>query len=309
MQLALALDARRDDDLMFAQQLGVTDVLATVNPGPDGRRWDAALLAGVRHRVESAGLVFAGLEGLWPHEDIVLGRPARDEEIEKLCGFIRDAGAGGIPLIAYRWGLDPAGTERADVALGTERREWPGSLTDEQMWDNLDRFVSRLVPVAADAGVRMACHPDNAAADSRSRTAPILNSAAALTRLLDTAPSPFHGLDFCHGCVDSMSGVDLLEAIRLFGGRQKIFTARLGNPGGRGREEGHAPFPDDGDMEMVRALQAYMEVGFDGPLLPCRSPGVVGDTAWGHKGHAYSTGYLRAMLQALDRTDSIGDRA
>ena len=295
MQLALALDAWQDDDLMFAQQLGVTDVLATVNPGPDGRTWDAALLAGVRHRVETAGLVFAGLEGLWPHENIVLGRPGREEEIEKLCGFVRDAGAGGIPLIAYRWGL----SDSRRVSR-TPAQETPSSITDEQMWDHLGCFVSRLVPAAAQAGVRMACHPDDPATASRSRAVPILNSAEALTRLLDMAPSPFHGLDFCHGCVASMPGVDLVEAIRSFGGRQKIFTVHVGNPGGRGPEAA-AAFRDEGDTDMVRALQTHVDAGFDGPLRPCRSPGLLGDTEWGHKGHAFSIGYLRALFQSLDR--------
>ena len=37
-------------------------------------------------------------------------------------------------------------------------------------------------------------------------------------------------------------------------------------------------------------------------IRPVRPPGLVGDTEWGHKGQAFSLGYLRALMQVVERT-------
>ena len=58
MYLALCVEYGRDDQLIFAQQLGVEHVVMAVEC------WDAASLAHAKNRVEQATLTLAGLEGL-----------------------------------------------------------------------------------------------------------------------------------------------------------------------------------------------------------------------------------------------------
>ena len=145
----------------------------------------------------------------------------------------------------------------------------------------------------------MACHPDDPVAASAGGVPGILNSVESLERLLEISPGPHHGLDFCQGAVAAMPGVDLFETIRLFGLKQKIFMVHMHNPKGKLPGSTEA-FLDEGDTNMVQALQIYLEAGFDGVLRPACTPGMLEDTEWGHKGHAFSVGYLRAVLQALE---------
>ena len=82
MYLALCVEYGRDDQLIFAQQLGVGHVVMAV------QRWDEASLAHAKNRVEQATLTLAGLEGL----------PLQDAEVAQAA--LRAAGANGIDLVA-----------------------------------------------------------------------------------------------------------------------------------------------------------------------------------------------------------------
>lgn len=82
MYLALCVEYGRDDQLIFAQQLGVGHVVMAV------QRWDEASLAHAKNRVEQATLTLAGLEGL----------PLQDAEVAQAA--LRAAGANGVDLVA-----------------------------------------------------------------------------------------------------------------------------------------------------------------------------------------------------------------
>ena len=306
MKLALALDCQQDEDLIFAQQLGVTHIVARIAQAVDTGLENLPPLASLRNRVEKAGMAFAGVDGLRPHEKIILGQPGRDEEIKSFCQFIQNAGAAGIPLVGYSWAL-PGGPQTARIPKGRgesyisarDQQESHLTLTSEQAWENLTYFLERIIPAAEATGVKMACHPDDPPTTSAGGIPSILNSVESLERLLDISPCSHHGLDFCQGAVAAMPDADLFETIRLFGLKQKIFMAHLSNPKGKLPDATEA-FLDEGDTNMVQALQTYLKVGFDGVLRPACTPGMLEDTEWGHKGHAFSVGYLRAVLQALE---------
>ncbi|MEH3107822.1 MAG: hypothetical protein PGN09_11250 [Sphingomonas fennica] len=52
---------------------------------------------------------------------------------------------------------------------------------------------------------------------------------------------------------------------------------------------------------MVRALQAYREVGYDGMLMPDHVPEVPGNEAARDQSFAFSYGYIRGLLQSAQR--------
>ena len=89
------------------------------------------------------------------------------------------------------------------------------------------------------------------------------------------------------------------EGIRRFGGQQKIFFAHFRNP------RGQVPcfdevFPDEGDIDMVEAVRAFREVGFDGVIRIDHCPGVIGDNARADRSFAYQVGYLKGLVQSLE---------
>ncbi|HEV8062613.1 MAG TPA: mannonate dehydratase, partial [Gemmataceae bacterium] len=114
-------------------------------------------------------------------------------------------------------------------------------------------------------------------------------------------PSPFHGLNFCQGSVAQMlekPGQDIYEVIRYFGSRGKIFNVHFRNIKG-GFLDFQETFPDDGDVDMLRALRVYRDVGYSGMIMPDHVPGIEGD-ARGAQAFAYSFGYIKALLQVVN---------
>jgi mannonate dehydratase len=89
--------------------------------------------------------------------------------------------------------------------------------------------------------------------------------------------------------------VEILEAIRYFGSRGKIFNVHFRNIRG-GFLNSQETFPDDGDVNMIEAIRAYKEVGYDGMLMPDHVPRIAGDEG-GRQASAFAFGYIRALMQ------------
>jgi len=89
--------------------------------------------------------------------------------------------------------------------------------------------------------------------------------------------------------------------IRWFGVRRKIFNVHFRNiVGGRGHFR--EAFPDEGDVDMFRALVTYHEVGYDGMLMPDHVPEVPGHPEAGLQSFAFAYGHTRALMQAAEHT-------
>jgi len=182
-------------------------------------------------------------------------------------------------LASFAWALPapapeslPAGRGSALVAARDERALPQGA------WENLEYFLERVIPVAGEAGVRLACRA----------SAPFLRETK---RLLDLTP---HGLDLCLGTLAELHA-DPETLLPELG--DKLWMVHIRNPRGRHREA----FLDEGELSLPRALLALKKAGFSGPLRAALPPGMVGDTPWRHKGRAFDLGYLRAILQVIER--------
>lgn len=95
-------------------------------------------------------------------------------------------------------------------------------------------------------------------------------------------------------------GADVIEAIRYFGHRKKIFYVHFRDVKGEGARFSES-FIDDGKTDMKKAVMAYKEVGFNDTLIPDHVPKMIDDIPWGHRGRAYAIGYMRALIEAVDR--------
>src|SRR5258708_32328418 len=91
------------------------------------------------------------------------------------------------------------------------------------MWANYAYFMKAVLPVAEQAGVKLALHPDDPPVPELGGIARLFYNAEGFKKAMEVvAPSPNHGLDFCMGCFSEM-GPGGIEAIRYFGQRGKIF--------------------------------------------------------------------------------------
>jgi mannonate dehydratase len=147
--------------------------------------------------------------------------------------------------------------------------------------------------------VRIALHPDDPPVpEPLGGAARIVVSVENYQRIFNLAPSPANGMLFCQGCVAEMDA-DVLETIRTIGSQGKIVFVHFRNIRGS-RYQFQEVFIDEGDVDMIRAMQTYREIGFNGPFMMDHTPGIPHPS--GHwAGRAYANGYIRALLQTVYR--------
>ena len=176
----------------------------------------------------------------------------------------------------------------------------PGKeIAEEQLWENIAYFLERVIPVAEEVGVRIALHPDDPPVpEPLGGAARIVGSVPNYERIFDLVESDANGMLFCQGCVAEM-GADVLETIRTMGSRNKIVFVHFRNIRGSSYKFQEV-FIDEGDVDMVRAMETYRDVGFNGPFMMDHTPGIPHHSgSWA--GRAYANGYIRALIQAVYR--------
>ena len=91
-------------------------------------------------------------------------------------------------------------------------------------------------------------------------------------------------------------GTEIFDVIRYFGSRKKIFNVHFRNIRGR-RDDFVEVFPDEGDVDFVKAIQVYKEVGYPYLLMPDHVPQAANDPE-GLQSFAFCYGYIRALIQS-----------
>jgi len=160
------------------------------------------------------------------------------------------------------------------------------------------------MPVAEEYKVQMACHPSDpgiGVGKIYRGVARPLGMVEGFKKLIDLYDSPYNGLNFCQGCMSEAlenPAEEIFDVIRYFGERKKIFNVHFRNiKGGLGNFV--EVFPDEGDINMIRALKVYKDVGYEYMIMPDHVPGIGGPEP-GKVGFAYVFGYIHAALQAVE---------
>ena len=301
------------EQLSFARQLGATGVQVNTPVLPGETRWELDDLLWLRRRCESYGLRLEAIENtpISFYDKAMLGLPGRDEQIEHYQATIRNLGAAGIPILGYHWmpngvwrtgwaspGRGDARVSSFDMSLVQGDVLTHGRVvTADEMWENYAYFMKAVVPVAEEAGVKLALHPDDPPVPSLGGVARHFHSFEGFKRAMEIAPSPNSGLDFCMGCWSEM-GPGVIEAIRYFGERGKIVYVHFRDV------QGTVPcfqecFLGEGNVDVIAAMRALKEVGFTGFLLDDHVPHIVDDTDWGHRARAHAIGYIQALINTV----------
>jgi mannonate dehydratase len=101
------------------------------------------------------------------------------------------------------------------------------------------------------------------------------------------------------GCWSEM-GPGVIDAIRYFGERGKIFYVHFRDVQGYGPKFQEC-FLGEGNVDVVEAIRTLKEVGFTGFIIDDHVPRLVDDTDWNHRGRAFQTGYIMALVQAVNK--------
>ena len=248
---------------------------------------------------------------------IFLGQsPERDRNIDDICQIIRNCAPAGIPAVKYNFtiiGIPRSGTAAgrggarySEFVYARAKQDPPmtiaGRVDAETYWERITYFLERVVPVAEEYKVRLACHPQDPGVPKGSGwrgVDAVLGSPDGLKKFVSIKESPYHGLNFCQGTVSEQlekPGEEIFDVIRYFGSRQKIFNVHFRNIEG-GFLNFRETFIDNGSVDMLKAMRVYKEVGYDGMMMPDHVPRIEGVDS--QQGFAFAFGYIKALIAAV----------
>lgn len=308
-------------EMEFLARHGVTHFDATV----DGM--DVATLK--RHREEAASCgVELEMVHIRPLDSIPMAQdPDRDRDIDRFCEFIASAGQAGLRGLNYnfcvlrapnggglvqRTGRRPGrgGSTYSSFVLeeyDNDALSEAGKVSRDAAFERATYFLERVVPVAEEYRVQLACHLNDP-------PAPVLNSVEkwnwpvfeGLKRFSELVDSPYHGFNFCCGvAAEGLKdpAAELPEIVRYFAERKKIFNIHFRNIRG-GLHDFYETWPDEGDVDMYGLVKILNEAGYPYMLMPDHAPHHPDDVApQGTSGRvkqawAFQFGYIIALIQA-----------
>ncbi len=299
------------EDLLFSRQLGVECLYTWVQ----GNQRSYDYLDSLRRRVEDAGFTLhnVGNMEVAKSDKIHLALPGRDTVIAQFQEFIHDLGRAGIHVTTFTWeptrvwSSEPgecrgAVARRGDLNEMLQRPFTHGrAYSESEIWDNFSYFMERIIPVAEQAGVRLALHPNDPPAPKYGGIPSLIHSFDSYKRAFAIADSHYLGMEFCTGCW--LEGGDegfgnILEGIRYFTEHDKILLVHFRNVS--------SPLPvftetflDNGYMDMYQVMKALYEGGYGNTVTLDHTPKFAGDYARG-AGPAYAIGYMKALMQRAE---------
>ena len=298
--------------------------------------WELDNLLALKKEAAQYGLAIYGIENFSPADwyDVLLAGPKRDRQIEHLKQIIKNAGKAGIKAFGYNfslagvWGHQKKHAARGgavstcfDASLLDIQSPVPNGqvwnmtyaspdggflspISHEELWQRLRYFLERILPVAQEAGVEMALHPDDPPVPVLRRTPRLVYRPELYQRLIDLVPSQANKIQLCLGSLQEMeSDKPVYHYLDQYLAQDKISYVHFRNV------KGKVPcydevFIDEGDMDMLRVLKQLHQSSFDGVLIPDHTPLMTCQAPW-HAGMAYALGYMRAAFQILEKGGNI----
>jgi len=301
------------------KQLGVDHVLMGGPPIP----WEEDRLRSLMASFQAGGLALGNLM-IFGFPNTIYGRPGRDEEIEKVQQSIRMAGRVGLPVVEYNFyahrivegyyeetGRAGAGLTAFDYDRVKDLPPLPneGAHKLEEIWRNITYFLKAVVPVAQEAGVRLALHPNDPPAPISRGSEQIMGTVEGWKRLIEIVPNSANGITFDCGVTREM-GQDPVEVCRYFGERDRINHVHFRNVRVRIPYEKYTEvFLDEGEINMFAVMKELVRQKYPRLVYPEHPRALDYDReragfrsaypgGGGYAAFAYNVGYARAMLQA-----------
>jgi len=298
--------------------------------GDPDRLWSLEELVGLRRSVEAAGLTLEAIENFDPAHwhDVLLDGPKRPQHIENVKTIIRRLGAAGIPVMGYNFSLaGVAGRTTGNYARGeapSVGMEGPYDapmfngmvwnmvydpdapagtvppVAPEELWRRLAGFLREILPVAEEAGVKLAAHPDDPPMPFVRGQPRLVYQPRFYQKLINLNPSPANQLEFCIGSLAEMTEGDIYETVDTYSRQRRLGYVHFRNVTGKVPTYKET-FIDDGDVDMLRVLAILKRNQFDGVLIPDHTPQMACAAPW-HAGMAFAMGYMKAAMKATGIT-------
>ena len=323
---------------------GMEAIVTAVYDVPVGEVWSRESISRLKSLTQEAGLKFEVIESVPVHEDIKLGKPSREKYIENYCENIRRLAEAGVKCICYnfmpvfdwtRTQLDhllsdgstslvyyQEQVDQVDPLKSDSDLTLPGwdasytreqlrdvvaqyqALTEEDLWANLQYFLEKVIPVAAQCGVNMAIHQDDPCW-SIFGLPRIITDEKNLDRFLKLVDDPHNGLTLCCGSLGCSAKNDVPALAAKYAKMGRIHFVHLRNVAvlPNGFEE-RAHLSRCGSLDMYAIVKALVENGFDGYVRPDHGRMIWGETGragYGLYDRALGAAYINGLFEACEK--------
>lgn len=317
--MSISGDAGKEE-MRKVKQIGIDHVMSGVGRIP----WKESEIRTLRERLGAGGLSLVNMM-IGGFRNVIYGREGRDQEIEKVQQSLRAAGAAGLPVVEYNFyadrisegyyaveGRGGAGYTAFDYEPVRDLPPEPetGAHSSEELWKNLTYFLEAVIPVAEEAGVRMALHPNDPPVAVSHGSAQIMRTFDDWKRLISIVDSPSNGITYDCGVTTEL-GEDAVEVCRYFASRDRINHAHFRNVRVEKPYEKYTEvFPDNGQVNMFAVMVELVRNGYRFAIYPEHQRALDYDLehpsfdgafypgGGGYTGLTYNIAYARAMLQA-----------
>ncbi|PSR20412.1 MAG: mannonate dehydratase [Sulfobacillus acidophilus] len=306
------------------KQIGVTEVVGVLpRKSMDWRQttidhpWDYTPLAVYKEMIEEEGLTLTAIEDNPPMDRLRYGAAGAEEEFEQVVKLIENMGKLGISIWCYNWAAalgwlrsssrlrgrgDAIVSGYDDKLMQAGPPPLMGTVSKETLWNTLEQFLNRIVPIAERAGVKLALHPDDPPGIPEIRgVSRIMNSVDAFERLLSLNSSEVNGITLCQGNFTLMTD-NLPKVIRELGSTKRVYFVHFRDVMGTPTHFVET-FIDNGKTDMVECMRAYRDVDFDGIMRSDHTPTLAGDNAdvagYSVLGRLHALGYMTGVRESV----------
>lgn len=320
---------------------GVKTIVTAVYDVAPGLVWSEKSINEIKNTINANGLEFEVVESVPVPEDIKLGNSNADACIANYCENIKRLGRAGVKCVCYNfmpvfdWLRSEMARAQSDgaralaydheavLAMDPQNSElslpgWDESYTKDQMkellkayenvseeklWHNLERFLTAVIPVAIEAGVKMAIHPDDPPWNIFGLPR-IITCRENICRFLKLYDNNANGITFCTGSLGANPDNDLIAMAREFAPRIHFAHIRNIKHTGIKSFEETAHLSSSGSFDMYGIVKALVSGGFDGYVRPDH-----GRMIWGEQGkpgyglfdRALGAAYLNGLFEAAEK--------
>lgn len=325
---------------------GMRSIVSAVYDVKPGEVWPEESIKHLVDECREHGLIFDVVESIPVTEEIKLGRPGRERHIENYCESIRRCAKYGIKCVTYnfmpvfdwtRTQLDhplPDGStslvyyqEQVDQVNPLESDSdltlpgWDASysreelkdivaqyqeLSEDDLWNNLQYFLEKIIPVAAECDVNMAIHEDDPCW-SIFGLPRIITCEENLDRFLSLVDDPHNGITLCTGSLGCSAKNDVVKMAAKYAKMGRIHFAHLRNVQvlDNGFEE-RAHLSSCGSLDMYAIVKALHDNGFTGYVRPDHGRMIWGETGragYGLYDRALGATYINGLFEAVEKAD------
>ena len=317
---------------------GIVSAVYDVKPG---EIWSNESIAKIKNAAAEHNLKFEVVESVPVPEEIKLGGKNAAELIDNYCENIRRLGKAGVKCICYNfmpvfdWLRSELEHQQSDGANALAYDEstvlemdplksdlslpgWDASYTHEELkgllnayadlgedglWRNIEVFLKAVIPVAKEAGVNMAIHPDDPPWGMFGLPR-IITNKENIERFLSIVPETNNGITLCTGSLGANPDNNLIDMAERFCDRIHFVHLRnIKHTGERRFEEVGHPTPC-GSIDMYGIAKALIKNGFDGYVRPDHGRMIWGETGrygYGLYDRALGATYLAGLFEALEK--------